>query len=274
MKHNVKQWLVGLIVVSILILLVLPFRYWKEQPNICQFKVLATIEKEYPIGYYTNSGTTDGRRTRKFDIKFLFNNHYIFKDFLTSDLSRDIKIGDTIILLLKSYQNGRLEIKNIRYNIYDYDDLYIHPVQIVDGKEIGNKYFYYAKVYPERVYDNFGFNIVYKATHRPLPKKSKNLTLYFTDISGFNKNIIYKLRYQQNILDTFLVFKNINDSISAHYTVCAPEINTPKNWAKISDYGYLFGYDEVYSKQEIESQCPRIKEYVEQYKKRTTPPTN
>ena len=41
-----------------------------------------------------------------------------------------------------------------------------------------------------------------------------------------------------------------------------PGDNTPENRAKISDYGYIFHYD-VYSKQTIETQCPRIKEYVD-----------
>ncbi|MBR2887190.1 MAG: hypothetical protein IKB95_03105 [Bacteroidales bacterium] len=59
----------------------------------------------------------------------------------------------------------------------------------------------------------------------------------------------------------------LNEKLDFVWHVCAPEVNTPENRAKISDYGYIFHYD-VYSKQEIESQCPRIKEYVEQYKKR------
>ncbi|MCQ2251447.1 MAG: hypothetical protein MJZ66_10110, partial [Bacteroidales bacterium] len=68
-----------------------------------------------------------------------------------------------------------------------------------------------------------------------------------------------------SVPDTFLVFRNINENIDDRFIVCAPEVNTPENWAKISDYGYIFHYD-VYSKEEIESQCPQIRNYVEKYK--------
>ena len=44
--------------------------------------------------------------------------------------------------------------------------------------------------------------------------------------------------------------------------VCLPELNTPENRAKINNYGYIFHHD-IYSKEEIETQCPRIKQYVD-----------
>jgi len=177
------------------------------------------------------------------------------------------KLGDTVLLRYSLDEEPLIRIASwhpkpdsiIKYSL---------PVLFRNGTEIGNKYFYYAKLFPDRVFKNFGYEILYKSMPINVSQSDSIVILQLKDIQGNDKQLKYKLSDLSNIPDTFLVFKNINNNISAHYTVCTPEINTPKNWTKISDYGYLFGYDEVYSKQEIESQCPRIKEYVEQYKKR------
>ena len=218
--------------------------------------------------------------TRRIDCNIVVDNKKRTLSFITFDLNRNIVIGDTVRVKFRLYKSGEVKCYNsqnmdVLFSITNTDRLlYSRPVLYRNGREIGNKYFYYAKLFPDRVFKNFGYEILYKSVPINVSQSDSIVILQIKDIQGNDKQLKYKLSDLSNIPDTFLVFKNINDSISAHYTVCAPEINTPKNWAKISDYGYLFGYDEVYSKQEIESKCPRIKDYVEQYKKRITPPTN
>ncbi len=121
------------------------------------------------------------------------------------------------------------------------------------------------------VFNSVGINVVFKAVKTNYDKTNETATLLVQDASDHIVSIMYKTKTP--ILDTMLVFKNINPNFSKGFVVCSNHIQTPENRAKISDYGYIFHYD-VYSKQEIESQCPRIKDYVEQYKKRITPPTN
>ena len=115
------------------------------------------------------------------------------------------------------------------------------------------------------VYNTVGINIVFKAVKTHYDETNETALLLFKDASD---NIV-SIKYKANtpIMDTMLVYKNINPNYSKRYVVCSHHLQTPENRAKISDYGYIFHYD-VYSKQEIESQCPRIRDYVEQYKKR------
>ena len=176
------------------------------------------------------------------------------------------KLGDTVLLRYSLDEEPLIRIVSW-HPTTDTIIKYSHPVLFRNGEEIGNKYFYYAKLFPERVFNHFGYEILYKSVPVNVSPTDSTVVLQLKDLQGHDKQLKYRLSNLSSIPDTFLVFKNINDSISTHYTVCTPEINTPTNWAKIDGYGYLFGYDEVYSKQEIESQCPRIREYVEQYKK-------
>ena len=131
----------------------------------------------------------------------------------------------------------------------------------------------FALIKPDLVYYQVGYNVLYKASCDTSAIADSTAFLSFDDVCGKNQIVKYSVKGYPNIPDTFLVYRNINEKLDSVWHVCAPEVNTTENRAKISDYGYIFHYD-VYSKQEIESQCPRIKEYVEQYKKRITPTTN
>ena len=125
----------------------------------------------------------------------------------------------------------------------------------------------YSLKQPDLVYYKVGYNVVYKATCDTSDISDNTALFRFSDISGKSHIVEYPIKVVEPVPETLLVYKNINEKIDDRILVCAPEVNTPENRAKISDYGYIFHYD-VYSKQEIESQCPRIREYVEQYKKR------
>ena len=132
-------------------------------------------------------------------------------------------------------------------------------------KEKLYSYHDYSLKKPDLVYYNVGFNILQKAHSKII--NDSTAYLYFTQIDNTEKVLSFNINNYEEVPDTFLVYKNINDKFGDKWRVCAPEVNTPENRAKISDYGYIFHYD-VYSKHEIESQCPRIRDYVEQYKKR------
>ena len=148
----------------------------------------------------------------------------------------------------------------------------IHDFGFYEGKVFYNYHDYSLKK-PDLVYYKVGFNVIYNAVCGLVDIQDSTIMLCFNDVCGKYQKVKYSVKGYKNIPDTFLVYRNINDKFADQWHVCAPEVNTPENRAKISDYGYIFHYD-VCSKQEIESQCPRIKEYVEQYKKRMTPPTN
>jgi len=115
-------------------------------------------------------------------------------------------------------------------------------------------YWYYS-FFPSCVED-YGCNIVYKVPNI-------NGYLAFTDICGNKQNI--PSGYKS--VDTVLVYKNINPDLGKKYEICSQKINTPENWDKISDYGYLFEND-IYSKEEVEKECPGVKQYVEKFKER------
>ena len=156
----------------------------------------------------------------------------------------------------------------------EYKDTINYP-QIYDFAFLDDKDFYtyhdFSLIKPDLVYYQVGFNVLYNAVCDTSAIADSTAFLSFDDVCGKNQIVKYSVKGYPNIPDTFLVYRNVNEKLGSVWHVCAPEVNTPENRAKISDYGYIFHYD-VYSKQEIESQCPRIKDYVEQYKKRNQAP--
>lgn len=120
---------------------------------------------------------------------------------------------------------------------------------------------------PDFVYYKVGYNVIYNAVGGLVDKQDSTLMLCFNDVCGKYQKVKYSVKGYYTIPDTFLIYRNVNEKLDTKWHVCAPEINTPENRAKISDYGYIFHYD-ICSKQEIESQCPQIKNYVEKYKER------
>ncbi len=128
-------------------------------------------------------------------------------------------------------------------------------------------YYDYSFKRTDFVYHHVGYYVLYKALCDIVSITDSTALLSFYDVLGRNHFVKYSVNGFQNIPDTFLIYRNVNEKLDSVWHVCDPEVNTPENRAKISDYGYIFHYD-VYSKEEIETQCPQIKNYVEQYKKR------
>jgi len=142
----------------------------------------------------------------------------------------------------------------------------IHDFAFIDDTTFYT-YHEFSLIKPDMVYYQVGFNVVYKAIRKSTNESDTTANVCFTDVCGIYRTIKCKTNKYETIPDTFLVYRNVNEEIDDRFIVCAPEINTPENWSKISDYGYIFHYD-IYRKEEIETQCPQIKNYVEKFKER------
>ena len=177
----------------------------------------------------------------------------------------DKKVGDYV------YMRYGLECSSGRdTNFIEIDSSHldkIHDFAFTDRNFEFYTYHDFSLIKPDLVYYQVGFNVVYNAICDTTTIIDSTAFLSFYDVLGKHHSVKYSVNGYPTIPDTFLVYRNVNEKIDTKWRVCAPEVNTPENRAKISDYGYIFHYD-VCSKQEIESQCPQIKEYVEQYKKR------
>ena len=164
--------------------------------------------------------------------------------------SVECSLGDTLIYLLATDTN--------RKRIYDF--------AFYEGEDFYT-YHDYSLRKPDLVYYKAGFNVLYNAVCDTSTIADSTVLLSFKDVVGKDQIVKYSIKGYPTIPDTFLIYRNVNEKLDTKWHVCAPEINTPENRAKISDYGYIFHYD-ICSKQEIEFQCPQIKNYVEKYKER------
>lgn len=198
----------------------------------------------------------------KTDFVAMFNNDTIKKGTITFQSK---KVGNNILCYWNLDCPTNVDIEY--YMVKNYTDFeLINDFGFIENENLYSYHDYSLKK-PDLVYYNVGFNIIYNAVGGLVDKQDSTLMLCFNDVCGQYKNVKYSVKGYKNIPDTFLVYRNVNEKLDSVWHVCAPEVNTPENRAKISDYGYIFHYD-VYSKEEIESQCPQIKNYVEQYKKR------
>jgi hypothetical protein len=162
----------------------------------------------------------------------------------------NLKIGDTLLATLRLYPDGILP-----GGISDLTTILIKDYTLSEKEEYTKPSYWYYSFFPSCVED-YGCNIVYK-----VPNINGYLT--FTDIRGKKQSI--PSGYKSG--DTVLVYKNIKLDLGKKYEICSQKINTPENWAKISDYGYLFESD-IYGKEEVEKECPGVKQYVEKFKER------
>lgn len=228
-----------------------------EKINLVNFNCLVTVEKIVP-NPYGKSSSFDGIYVDVCgcpDKEIWVQCPKFFQDM------ENIKIGDTLLATLSLTPDGILP-----GGISDLTTKLIKDYTPKEKKEYTPPAYWYYSFFPSCL-DDYGCNVVYKATYG-------DNKLHFVDIYKKSQTVKYSLNssnHTEDMPDTFLVYKNINETVDSHYKVCVPEINTPVNWAKISDYGYIFDYD-IYSKEEVERECPGVKDYVEQYKKQNQAP--
>ena len=139
----------------------------------------------------------------------------------------------------------------------------VHDFAFLDDGKLYS-YHDYALKKPDLVYSTVGFTLVYKASCRKYKDADSVVRLYFVDQNYNEQMLWYRLGRNDVFADTLLIYRNLLDNNSYKPTlfVCLPELNTPENRAKIKRYGYIFHHD-ICSKEEVETQCPRIKEYVD-----------
>ncbi len=191
-----------------------------------------------------------------------YQSDYGFRDTDSFGLSKDsprphdcpYKIGDKA-LWRRGYGMKGASFKVMNYNDANKPELakiverYNTPILEIDHKE-----FPYNSVTKPSEY---GINILYKAVAGKAD--SGKLCLRFKDIHNVEKSVMYHAPNQRFLPDTFLLF---NNEVSApNFVVCTQQINTRENWAKVSDYGYIFGF-EIYSKAEIEDRFEEVRKYM------------
>ncbi|MDD6003627.1 MAG: hypothetical protein PUC50_15700 [Bacteroidales bacterium] len=224
---------------------------------------------------YLNDGPSIVKKCKVTKVYLTHSNHlYIWKTDFVAMINNDTIKKGTITFQSKKVGNNILCYWNLDcptnvdieyYMVKNYTDFeLINDFGFIENENLYSYHDYSLKK-PDLVYYNVGFNILHKSYSKII--NDTTAYLYFTQLDNTEKYLSLNIKNYKEIPDTFLVYKNINDKFGDKWRVCAPEVNTPENRAKISDYGYIFHYD-VYSKEEIESQCPQIKNYVEQYKKR------
>lgn len=224
---------------------------------------------------HLNDGPSIVKKCKVTKVYLTHSNHlYIWKTDFVAMINNDTIKKGTITFQSKKVGNNILCYWNLDcptnvdieyYMVKNYTDFdLINDFGFIENENLYSYHDYSLKK-PDLVYYNVGFNILHKSYSKII--NDTTAYLYFTQLDNTEKYLSLNIKNYKEIPDTFLVYKNINDKFGDKWCVCAPEVNTPENCAKISDYGYIFHYD-VYSKEEIESQCPQIKNYVEQYKKR------
>ena len=239
-----------MLIIDMLICSKLDMMYLNDGPSIVKKCKVTKVYKQH----------SNHLITWKTDFVAMINNDTIKKGTITFQSK---KVGNTILCYWNIDCPSNYDIEY--YMVKNYTDFELINDFAFLEKEKLYSYHDYSLKKPDLVYYNVGFNVLQKAHSKII--NDSTAYLYFTQIDSTEKVLSFNIKNYEEVPDTFLVFKNINEKFDDNWHVCAPEVNTPENRAKISDYGYIFHYD-VYSKQEIESQCPRIKEYVEQYKKR------
>ena len=186
-------------------------------PN--HYKVIASVTKRiidnkgYVINCYYNEGD-------KIHAGKEFVSEYEYKS-----------IGDSMKIIIVDNDQGEVTYE---WNPTSLEIIkYSKPVYFRGDEELGNDYYYYAKLNPKLALQNFGLKKVFM---------------------GLDKN------------DSLLVYKNINDSIEFKTVhICADTLQTASNRALVGDsFAFLF-QDGIYTKEQVFDEIPQAKEYYLKY---------
>ena len=111
-------------------------------------------------------------------------------------------------------------------------ELFQKPIKYVDGEEIGNDYYYYAKLRADNSLKHFGLNVAFKGLYGK---------------------------------DTILFYRNLNSAIDSVSHRLADTLQIASNRALIGDsFAFLF-HDRIYSKEQVFDEIPQAKEYYFKY---------
>ncbi len=140
------------------------------------------------------------------------------------------QIGDTVVLHRYFTKNYIQVISWLPSR--DTLELFQKPIKYVDGEEIGNDYYYYAKLRADNSLKHFGLNVVFKR-------------LYGND--------------------TIIFYRNLNPAIDSVAHRLADTLQTATNRALVgSSFAFLF-HDGIYSKEQVFEEIQQAKEYYLKY---------
>ena len=155
------------------------------------------------------------------------------------DTKVKIQIGDTI-LFRKYFDEYDCQVISWHPST-DTLQLFQKPVKYLDGEEIGNDYYYYARLRTHNALKNFGLNVVFKGLCHA---------------------------------DTTLFCRNVNLGIDSVARPLADTLQTATNRALVgSSFAFLF-HDGIYTKEQVFEEIPQAKEYYLKYCKETDSATN
>lgn len=142
------------------------------------------------------------------------------------------QIGDTVVLHRYFTQNY---IQVISWHpSRDTLELFQKPIKYVDGEEIGNDYYYYAKLRADNSLKHFGLNVAFKGLYGK---------------------------------DTILFYRNLNSALDSVSHRLVDTLQTASNRALVgSSFAFLF-HDSIYSKEQVFEEIPQAKEYYLKYYK-------
>lgn len=192
----------------------------EANPN--HFKVIASVTRlTIPrsglpqIYFYYNEGikshTKDG---------YVSEDEYIFFK----------KGGNKIIIIENNRGHLTLDLHPSSVDLYKYSK----PVYYINNKEVGNDYYYYAKLCPDIAINNYGLKQVTKAIENS---------------------------------DTILYYCNLNPTLDSVAHRLADTLQTASNRALVGDsFAFLF-HDGIYTKEQVFEEIPEAKEYYYKYYK-------
>ena len=163
-----------------------------------------------------------------YDIKYVEIEWKIYENRIKS------KIGDTVFLQ-KDFNKNNCKIISWHPS-RDTLELFQKPVRYVDGEEIGNDYYYYARLRTHNALKNFGLNVVFKGLCRA---------------------------------DTTLFCRNVNPGIDSVARPLADTLQTAANRALVgSSFAFLF-HDGIYTKEQVFEEIPQARDYYLKHCKET-----
>lgn len=190
---------------------------FEKNPN--HYKAIASAERWtinqglYLINCYVNEGSELHR----------------YYEYVSEDEYKSIKKGSSIIIIIENNRGQiTVDLHPSSVDLYKYSK----PVYYINNKEVGNDYYYYAKLCPDIAINNYGLKQVTKAIENS---------------------------------DTILYYCNLNPSIDSVAHRLADTLQTVSNRALVgSSFAFLF-HDGIYSKEQVFEEIPQAKEYYLKY---------
>ena len=222
----------GAIYLTLIVIVIVELSFFKIYQK--KHNMVLTQNNYSLLGVVQNIKSCRGYRTDYYSAKTIYLSKVegrLFHDFhipwYDYDTKVKIQIGDTI--MFRKYF-GEYDCQVISWHpSRDTLELFQKPIKYVDGEEIGNDYYYYAKLRADNSLKHFGLNVVFK---------------------GLNRK------------DTILFYRNLNPAIDSVSHRLADTLQTASNRALVGDsFAFLF-HEGIYSKEQVFEEIPQAKSII------------